>query len=657
MRKFVANFIYEKLNLLELHHEWLSTSYNPEEWETILNRLIECQEIVIEIDSVLEREIGVFDKLVTVMEQYCELIYQLTLCQENTKNWQANRELLEKNYFIIRSMIKTISVKKEIVFFPYKASMWDCMDSVWEAAKRDETCNVVVVPIPYFEKNSTGEFVTAQYEIDLFPEHVEVLDFSKYSLDERQPDIAYIHNPFDQFNNVTSVHPDYYTSVLKEKVKTVVYIPYYLALTEVAYSQRELPAYYHVDYIIVASQECMDSFSRHISRDKFLVLGSPIVDRLLRLQNAEKRLPPEWGINQISDEKRKRFIFFNTSLSGLLKDKEYFLGKIKNMLSLFEKEKDIFVIWRPHPLMHATLQRMGPKYEIRYQELENEFLSKRIGVLDKSADVSAVVSICDAYVGEETSSIVNMFEIEGKPRFLISTNRYEIIEKKSEIWLETNQNSKDLECFYVKKYQLLCTRSRETGEIKILAEIKEFEALNKIETFDMYTEKDKIYLFVSLNNGFYVFDMKSNILKKIYFSNGSKEKVIEMKKKEDRLFFILENETAMLQFDMISESFHKLNVEEKKELEQTGRVTAVFFDLKDFKEKIKHFRADKVKRGSFGTGTIKESEMYSLFDFLCYINIPGFHNKSLLQKQALERLGNKTEISGAAIHRVMMLKI
>ena len=49
---------------------------------------------------------------------------------------------------------KVLPRKKVLVFLPYKASMWDCMESVWRAAVEDEEhCKVYVVPIPYADLN------------------------------------------------------------------------------------------------------------------------------------------------------------------------------------------------------------------------------------------------------------------------------------------------------------------------------------------------------------------------------------------------------------------------------------------------------------------------------------------------------------------------
>ena len=46
--------------------------------------------------------------------------------------------------------------KKEVVFLPYKASMWDSLESVWKAADEDPECDAYVIPIPYYDKNPDG---------------------------------------------------------------------------------------------------------------------------------------------------------------------------------------------------------------------------------------------------------------------------------------------------------------------------------------------------------------------------------------------------------------------------------------------------------------------------------------------------------------------
>ena len=47
--------------------------------------------------------------------------------------------------------------KIRIVFFPYKASMWDSLESVYLAALKDDEVDAMVVPIPYFKLSDKGD--------------------------------------------------------------------------------------------------------------------------------------------------------------------------------------------------------------------------------------------------------------------------------------------------------------------------------------------------------------------------------------------------------------------------------------------------------------------------------------------------------------------
>lgn len=49
------------------------------------------------------------------------------------------------------------SVIYKVVFMPYKASMWDSLESIWMAADKDERCETLVVPITYYELDSNQD--------------------------------------------------------------------------------------------------------------------------------------------------------------------------------------------------------------------------------------------------------------------------------------------------------------------------------------------------------------------------------------------------------------------------------------------------------------------------------------------------------------------
>lgn len=106
-------------------------------------------------------------------------------------------------------------VRYEAVFLPYKASMWDSLESVWLAAREDKDWDCHVIPIPYYDRNQDNSFGSIHYEGNLYPEYVPVTSFNEYNLEARHPDVIFIHNPYDECNHVTSVHPAFYSSRIK----------------------------------------------------------------------------------------------------------------------------------------------------------------------------------------------------------------------------------------------------------------------------------------------------------------------------------------------------------------------------------------------------------------------------------------------------------
>lgn len=127
--------------------------------------------------------------------------------------------------------------------------------------------------------------------------------------------------------------------------------------------------------------------------------------------------------------------------------------------------------------MHSTLQRMNEKYFQRFLDIEKKFLERRIGVLDTTADVGIAVALCDAYVGEDASSVVNMFGIAGKPSFFVGMKLYH---NKDVFTVNSfgNYIKDDEEYFVAEEYRLLC-KNLNNGEIQVIKKIPETTYLFK----------------------------------------------------------------------------------------------------------------------------------------------------------------------------------
>ena len=344
--------------------------------------LMQCQEAAIVLGTHLEEMDGQYASLVQILEDYCENIYQINenlpdenLCRKVSKKIQKQ---LTKLYSGIKYDMP--EDRKEVVFLPYKASMWDSLESVWEAADADENTDAYVIPIPYFDKNPDGSFKEEHYEGDLYPKNVPITRYDTYDLETRRPDVIYIHNPYDECNHVTSVHPYFYSKNLRKFTDKLVYIPYFV-LPEIEPDDQEavdnmkhfcfMPGTIYADQVIVQSEKMrtiyideyrkaakeMDLLYEHVDRSflekKFLGLGSPKLDKVSNTKKENLEIPAEWlKVITRPDGSWKKIVFYNTSVSALLHHDEKMLRKMESVFEMLKKnQEEVALLWGPHPLI------------------------------------------------------------------------------------------------------------------------------------------------------------------------------------------------------------------------------------------------------------------------------------------------------------------
>lgn len=395
---------------------------NIQEDDLILQILIKCQETVITIGESLEDIINKVDRqaienlhIIKRLEEFCELDYEFSNSKEQV--------LVDKMIECIKSVLKdirTIPRTYRVAFLPYKAAMWDSLESIWREFAASDECETSVVPIPYFEANrKTNQWDTC-YEGDKYPDYVPLVNFQDYLLGQKKPDLVFVHNPFDQFNNVTTVHPAYYSAELKKSCGKLVYVPYYVNPGFISDDYNELPLLYRSDYIIVQSEKAKETCKDFPYYDRVLALGSPKFDKVINLCNEKVTPPEEWNINLDG----KKCILLNTTLTDFLESGELLMNKLYKVFEIALDRKDIVIVWRPHPLLKGTVKAMRPQYIEKYDELVQYFIDNKVGVYDTTADVSRAVAVSDAYVGSHYSSIIALFEVINKPIFRIDSKKF-----------------------------------------------------------------------------------------------------------------------------------------------------------------------------------------------------------------------------------------
>lgn len=417
------------INLFEEAHTGIVTALQSQNEMEAAGLLEDCQDGAIALGTRIEEIKGEGAKTVGVLEQYCEVLYTIheaILNQETVDIAKVSEMLHNSLEDIVQTAKETILQRKEIVFLPYKASMWDSLESVWKRADADPECDAYVVPIPYYDKKLDGALGEMHYEGDQYPDYVPVRDYNTFDFGAHHPDVIFIHNPYDEYNRVTSVHPYFYSKNLKKFTDKLVYIPYFV-LDEIEPTDGRavqgmkhfctVPGVVNADVVIVQSEKMKQAYvraltefageeSRPIWEKKILGLGSPKFDKVVE-DATNFVIPEEWKpVLYKADGSRKKVILYNTGLGALLEHKEAMLDKIESVFRIFKEYKEeVALLWRPHPLIQATIQSMRPQLWERYEKILGQYLEEGWGIYDDTADLDRAIKLSDGYYGDPSSVI------------------------------------------------------------------------------------------------------------------------------------------------------------------------------------------------------------------------------------------------------------
>ena len=442
MRKLHKQQAEDFLELLEQAHSEIKKEIEKKNIPTVLSLLADCQEGAMSLGELIEKTEREDTPAIPLLERYCEELFQIheTLIQGNPMGANKVYKILRQWALKIKSSIKNeIQTRLEVVFLPYKASMWDSLESVWKAADADPNCDAYVIPIPYYDKKPDGSFGEMHHEFSQYPSDIPLLWYEDYDFEKRRPDMIFIHNPYDECNYVTSVHPFFYSKNLKKFTEKLVYIPYFILGEIDSENPQELegiekfcqvPGVLYADKVIVQSEamrqayikimtkfmEGQKGYERPYWEKKILGLGSPKVDKVLNTRKEDLVIPEEWmKVIRKPDGSWKKIIFYNTTVTALLEHNEQYLVKMRDVFRIFyENREEVALLWRPHPLMVSTLESMRPGLLEEYRGIVAEYRKAGWGIYDDTADMDRAVVLSDGYYGDG-SSVVWLCQEAGKP--------------------------------------------------------------------------------------------------------------------------------------------------------------------------------------------------------------------------------------------------
>lgn len=432
---------YLKTRLIDLVESMSKIQYkvNYANNNDLTDMLIQLQQAAIGIGETLEREQENYKNIVSSLEGYCELLYQLNISNNEINKQEIYIQMQQVLEQIRLDILSTVAEDKlKILIMPYKADMWTSLESIWRAAKADISCEVKVVPIPYYNVGDPNnlEFI---YEGERFPEEVDIVSYEEYSIESEYPDITFIHNPYDNVNTLTRVPEKFYSKNLKKYTDKLVYSPYHTVGSfnpEVNGLMFFSPGILYSDYVIAQSEYAKKVYVNcGKNPSKVLAFGSPKIDAIVQNEKREESIHREWE----EKLKGKKVFLLNTHLSYFQKVFHY-KGSLDNhgvkfhqeILDAFLKHRDCALIWRPHPLLKSMVKTKFPQGLEFIRYFEEQILRADNGIVDESSNYYHAFHYSDALLST-WSSLINEYMVTGKPILIFQKRMDEKIEEESPI--------------------------------------------------------------------------------------------------------------------------------------------------------------------------------------------------------------------------------
>ena len=325
--------------------------------------------------------------------------------------------------------------KKEMVFLPFSPKYWKYMEKEWLKYINLPEWDVYVIPIPYYRKKEYGGNGELCYETEGYPQYVELTGFDAYDFDSRIPDRIVIQNPYDEYDNAITVHPRFYTGLLRQITKELVYIPYFVtdnfddsdsrSVIVSSYYIR-VPGVTRADKVILQSEQIrrryIDELTQFAGEETRPVWEERITadESILPDEECvglyEDEVPGEWWKYLLDrNDEAKKVLLYHINVGKIVEYRDRYFDKMKRVFEVFEQSADkISVFWHVNSGTGNLLETDYPELFSGLEEMINIFRENDLGVYLETDETTKVEAVADAYFGDRDAILYRVRKL-GKP--------------------------------------------------------------------------------------------------------------------------------------------------------------------------------------------------------------------------------------------------
>ena len=216
---------------------------------TCISRLSRMQEEAIAFGNAIEQKKGEGTESVAILEEYCDALYHaynslstLSLKEDGIEKQEKTEEicrLIERSADLQKELEKIANnllyypeklqtalkkdFKRQLVFLPHTVKHFESIRPLVDALLKAEDMECKIIPIPYFDKYGDGSPKEMHYEGGDFPKEYKIIDYRTYDFASELPDCIVINSSYDEFNQVWSVAPLFYSKEMKKYTNKLIY--------------------------------------------------------------------------------------------------------------------------------------------------------------------------------------------------------------------------------------------------------------------------------------------------------------------------------------------------------------------------------------------------------------------------------------------------
>ena len=259
--KNLRSIALEMLESLYVSEKDIFQSFMVDDYSTCLILIANCQESAIALGNAIEQKKGEGTEFVSLLEGYCEALYHAYQMLEsfNTISGQASGEIRDDIELQLRALgtylekIHTAlkrELKKQIVFLPHRLKHFESLRPFISALGESGNFDCKIIPIPYYDRLGDGSLSEMHYEGEDFSKEYDIIDYRSFNFAEELPDAIVINSPYDEFNQVFTVDPFFYSKEMRKYTNKLIYIPYFVTDEINPADENDGKAFYNMNYYV-----------------------------------------------------------------------------------------------------------------------------------------------------------------------------------------------------------------------------------------------------------------------------------------------------------------------------------------------------------------------------------------------------------------------